>query len=381
MKTLSKPDASTPALAEHLHTATLRRADQALEMTPPHITDAASPRSAGGPNDYFSEGNYWWPDPDAPDGAPFIQRDGLEYPGNFKAHRVSLMKMKQAVAALAAAWRLTGRAEYAHKAAVMLREFFLDPATRMAPHMRYAQAVPGHSTGRGIGIIDTLHLVEVAMAILALRDTIDAATLRGLREWFGEFALWLMTHPYGRDELTHANNHAVSFVLQVAGFARLTGDAERLRFCRERFRTTLLPDQMASDGGFPRELRRTKPYGYSLFQLDNLALLAHVASTADDDLWTFALEDGRCLARGLEFMVPYIADKSQWPYPPDVENDEEWPVNHVCLLLGGLALNRSDYVALWQRLPATPTTFETWRNLAVTQPVLWLEGDGSRYRN
>ena len=38
----------------------------------------------------------------------------------------------------------------------------------MAPHLRYAQAIHGRSTGRGIGIIDTIHLVEVARAIEVL---------------------------------------------------------------------------------------------------------------------------------------------------------------------------------------------------------------------
>ena len=35
----------------------------------------------------------------------------------------------------------------------------------MNPHLLYAQAIKGRFTGRSIGIIDTLHLVEVARAI------------------------------------------------------------------------------------------------------------------------------------------------------------------------------------------------------------------------
>ena len=34
------------------------------------------------PHDYFSEGDYWWPDPKNP-GGPYIRRDGFSNPANF----------------------------------------------------------------------------------------------------------------------------------------------------------------------------------------------------------------------------------------------------------------------------------------------------------
>ncbi len=76
-----------------------------------------------------------------------------------------------------------------------------------------------------------------------------------------------MTHKYSNDEMNARNNHATCWVMQVAAFARLTGDQEILDFCRKRYREVLLPNQMATDGSFPEELKRTKPYGYSLFNL------------------------------------------------------------------------------------------------------------------
>jgi len=38
----------------------------------------------------------------------------------------------------------------------------------MNPNLQYAQAIHGRFTGRGIGIIDTIHLVEVARALEVL---------------------------------------------------------------------------------------------------------------------------------------------------------------------------------------------------------------------
>jgi len=64
----------------------LKAANQYLSESPITITASHSPRSAGGIHDYFSEGDYWWPDPQNP-GGPYIQRDGMTNPDNFVEHR------------------------------------------------------------------------------------------------------------------------------------------------------------------------------------------------------------------------------------------------------------------------------------------------------
>ena len=71
------------------------------------MTASSSPRSAGGAHDYFSEADYWWPDPRTP-GGPYVQRDGESNPENFDGHRQALRRLSLQVPALAAAFRLTG---------------------------------------------------------------------------------------------------------------------------------------------------------------------------------------------------------------------------------------------------------------------------------
>jgi hypothetical protein len=134
-----------------------------------------------------------------------------------------------------------------------------------------------------------------------------------------------------------------------------------------------VPNQIAADGSFPEELRRTKPYGYSLFNLEALAGVAETLSATSDDLWTFALPDGRGLGRALEYMVPFIRDKKAWPKPPDVMYDDQWPMRQASLLFGGLALGRPEYIALWKTLPADSQVEEVVRNFFIRQPVLWVQ--------
>jgi hypothetical protein len=351
----------------------IRAANQYLSEKPITITASTSARSAGGAQDFFSEGDYWWPDPNNPSG-PYIQRDGLSNPDNFTDHRRYLMRLSVQVPALVAAWKMTKDLRYARHAARHLRAWFIDARTRMNPHLKYAQAIQGRATGRGTGIIDTIHLVEVARAIEVLEPAraLSPAELKTIKQWFVDYLNWMTTHPYGIEERDTKNNHATCWVMQVAAFANLTGNRELLDYCRHRFKTVLLPNQMATNGSFPQELRRTKPYGYSLFNLEAMAGICQILSTAEDNLWRFELADGRGMRRAMEFMAPYIGDKKSWSHAPDVMYDKEWPMRQSSLLFAGLAFHRVDFIALWKNLPADSTVEEVVRNFFIRQPVLWV---------
>ena len=355
----------------------LKAANQYLRELPVTITASQSPRSAGGRHDYFSEGDYWWPDPKNPNG-PYIQRDGMTNPDNFTAHRHALIRLSLHVPALTSAWLITREQRYARHAARHLRAWFLDRAAMMNPHLKFAQAIKGRFTGRGIGIIDTLHLVEVARAtgFLERSGALSTREREGIRKWFAQYLNWMTTHPYGKDEREAKNNHGTCWVMQVAEFARFTGNTELTAFCRQRYKTVLLPTQMAADGSFPLELKRTKPYGYSLFNLDVMAAVCQILSTPEKNLWTFQLPDGRGMKKALEFMYPYIVDKKKWPYPPDVMYFDYWPVRHPSLLFGGIALDKPEYLTLWRKLDPDPTVDEIIRNYPIRQPILWIGSSG-----
>jgi len=130
---------------------------------------------------------------------------------------------------------------------------------------------------------------------------------------------------------------------------------------------------MTEDGGFPLELGRTKPYGYSIFQLDNMCTLCQVLSTPEDNLWTFELPDGRGIRKAAAFLYPFLADKSKWTLKPDVQAWEGWPARQPHLIFAGLAFGEKNYLELWKKLPADPTDPEVQRNIGITQPLLWLK--------
>jgi len=359
----------------------LRAVGAALNLVPPTITKSRARLSAGGVNDFYSNADYWWPNPATSNGLPYVEHDGASYPGNFSDHRTAIRQLGDAVAALGAAYKITGEDRYVTKAVELLRVFFLDPAMRMNANLQYAQAVPGRSTGRSWGIIDGLHLVEIppAIAVMEHSPAFPPEVLAGVKTWFADLANWMVTCKPGQAEGEAKNNHSVAYYLQVAVYARFVGDPEKLNFCRRQFKETLLPNQMAGDGSFPLELKRTKPYGYSIFQLDNMASLCQALSTSGDDLWRFQLPDGRSMSRAMAYLYPYIADKSKWPLAPDIQAWDGWPARQPSLLFAGLVLHEAKYLELWKKLPADPTDPEVRRNIAITQPLLWLSSADSLF--
>ena len=366
-------DSDTPGFSPVDKVHLLSRAETALTAPIPHITDITCPRSPGTIHDYCSNGDYWWPDPASSDGLPFIRRDGETNPDNFDAHRMLLRQMRTLSSCLAAAWKLTADERFAERAVQILKEFFLDEETKMAPHLSYAQAIPGICDGRGIGIIDTIHLADVPFAVEALKNSraMTEEIAGGIRQWFAEYLGWMLTSDNGIEEMNTDNNHSICFFMQAAVFALFTDNELIAGFCREHYKQVLIR-QMDTDGSFPRELARTKPYNYSIFVVDNLVTICHVLSTPEDSLWDYTDPDGRNIRKAVEFILPYLLDKNTWPYPSDVMHFDAFPARASFMLFAGYRLGIPELVELYEKLPWESEDEEARRNAAVRQPVLWM---------
>lgn len=352
----------------------LARVSWAKQQKPLTVTAYSCSRSAGGKHDFYSEGDYWWPNPLSAD-SPYIQRDGQTNPENFVDHRRAMVRFSRVMGALAAAYVVSQDKAYLNQALVHARAWFVDTATMMNPNLQYAQAIKGRATGRGIGIIDTIHFLEVvqALRIMEKAGVIPPADLAAIKDWFSHYLHWMTTHPYGLDEMNATNNHGTCWVMQVAEFAKWVGDQHWTDFCRERYSTVLLPKQMAADGSFPRELGRTKPYGYSLFNLDAMTMICQILSDSNNNLWAYTTPDGKSIRKGMAYLTPYVKDKHSWPLAKDVMYWDNWPVAQPYLLFGAVAYNDQDYYRSWLKLDHDPQVEEVLRNLPVRNPLIWLE--------
>ena len=280
----------------------IKSANRFLTEKPKTVTAFYCSRSAGGPHDFFSEGPYWWSDPVNPKG-PYIRKDGLRNPENFEEHDNALSKSSRIIATQTSAYLLTGKEEYVKAEMTHLKAWFVDTTTRMNPNLLYAQAINGICTGRGIGIIDAVCLIEVARSvkILEMSQYVQRQDIIQIKEWFSQFLNWLTTHQYGIDEMNAKNNHGTWWLAQASAYASLVNNREILEKCNKLYKEVIISGQMSPNGSFPLELERTKPYSYSLFNLDAMAEAAWILSEESFDAWNYTLSDGRGLKKRARF--------------------------------------------------------------------------------
>ena len=273
---------------------------------------------SGDKHDYMSIAPYWWPNPNTPNGLPYLRRDGEVNPERDQtSDRKRLDNLVQAVKTLALGYYFAGREDYAAHAAKLLRVWFLDDATRMNPHLRYAQAVPGRNVGRGTGIIETHNLPELidAVGLLGFSKSWRSEDQRRLQNWFDAYLAWLRESPEGRAEAKAQNNHGSWYDVQIAAFAFFVHKSEVAKKVLSEIPSARVSKQIELDGRQPQELERTQAWSYSLF---NLAALFDAASLGDNigvDLWRYKTRDGRSMRKALDWLLPFATGDKKWSYP------------------------------------------------------------------
>ena len=289
----------------------LDSARSALTAQPLNVMQKGHVPPSGNKHDYMSMAPYWWPDTTRPGGLPFIRRDGQMYPDSRVDHDgIRLQQTIARVEALALAHYFSGEARYSERAGVLLRTFFLDTATRMNPHLEYAQAVLGVNSGRGIGIIDTRTLPQLVDALRLLDGAPGwtATDNAAMTAWLREYLRWMLESRNGREERAAENNHGTFYDEQVAALALFVGD---LALARETIGTSAasrIDKQIRSDGTQPLEIERTRPLHYSVFNLDAFTMLAEMGRHVGVDLWRHGN-----LASALVFVAPYANPAVKFP--------------------------------------------------------------------
>ncbi|MEW2418965.1 alginate lyase family protein [Streptomyces nigra] len=300
------------------------RADAWLDQGPWTVVDKPRPAPGGDVHDYLSQAPYWWPTTpptaDNPWGCPYEQRDGQRNPEvDSGTDRQDVEKTFDASYDLSLAWYYTGERRYAEKAARVLRTWFLDPATRMNPNLDHAQFIPCRYDGRAIGIIDFSQSYTAVLDAVALLETgapgWTADDRTAMRQWNADFLTWLRDSDFGRQEAAAANNHGTFYDLLLAGLASATGDRELARRTVRDVGPRRIAPQIASDGGQPQELARTRSWHYSTFDLVAYTRLAAIGRHVGVDLWAYRGPDGQSLFKAVDHLLPAATGAAPWPHP------------------------------------------------------------------
>ena len=293
-------------------------ADKILGMPTLSVTKIKLPRPSGDAHDYVSMGIYWWPNPDTPDGLPYVNRDGYVNPDTKSENNPGALYGRINTLALAAFYLPERAPLYAECAHRLLYDWYVNPETRMNPNAKYAQGIPGVCEGRGTGLIDfaTAYTLFNGIGILECLGLIDAQLLAEVKAWFVEFADWILTHEYGLRIDMGTDNHASwhdANLLATAVFTDrvslkknicLTAYEKRLRFL------------VKPDGSQPSELRRTKAMGYSFYNLSAMLVIANIAERLGyKNYWGIDEVRGNCILKSaIDFLYPYVMNPESFPY-------------------------------------------------------------------
>ena len=295
-----------------LHEAKRARASETFSVVDKNLTP-----SSGDKHDFMSVAPYWWPNPNTPNGLPYVRRDGEVNPERDQtSDRKSLENMVRGVNTLSLAYFFTGREEYAAQATKLIRVWFLDAATKMNPNLKYAQAIPGRNNGRAAGIIETYNLPELidAVGMLSGSKSWDHSNQRALQDWFYAYLTWLLESPEGRTEAKTENNHGSWYDVQIASYALFIGKNELARKVLNEVPTARIAKQIEPDGRQPRELERTQAWSYSLFNLEALFDTASIADKLGFDLWNYQTQDKRGIHKALDWLLPFATGDKKWSY-------------------------------------------------------------------
>lgn len=320
-----KLEADDPALRP-AYDALIARAEKALTVEPYTVTHKTRPGPSGDMQDYVSLSRYYWPDPNTPDGLPYIRKDGQSNPElngiNFDRRRSQ--NMTDAVRDLSLAAFFSEDERYADQAMRLVYTWFINKDQRMNPHLKFAQSVPGRTPGREFGILDTRIYWDVMDSLLLLQSVnmVDEKIVDAVRVWFGKYAAWLINSDFGKKAKSKYNNHGTFYDAQLSHILVFAGRCDLaktvLKCGHDRTQK-----QIKKDGLMPGEIHRTKSLFYHAFNAQAFLRMAHLSQKLDMDFYTTRKRRAGSVENTVHFIASFAGRTEDWPYEEISDNVEK----------------------------------------------------------
>lgn len=335
----------------------IQQAQKQLDKDPYSVMHKITLPPSGSKHDYLSLAPYFWPNPDTPNGLPYIRKDGEVNPetrDDFTDYE-EMGRFFNAVGTLGKAAYFSGDTVFANKVLKLIAVWFLDEETRMNPNLNYGQGIPGINDGRPFGIIEFTGIKNVitTLELLKLQGTLPSNTESGMKKWLLQYVLWLETSELGIMEKTRSNNHGTHYDGQLCAILFYLEEPEKVKQHLETVTKPRIDEQIEPDGSQPHELERTKAFSYSTMNLSGLTTLAEYGKKVNVDLWNYETEDGRSIKQAYRFLIPYIASNKEWDYP-QITNESSYKERFAKLLLSaGKEFNEPEYVKIAEKFFAS----------------------------
>ena len=293
----------------------ISKAEKALSMGRLSVVDKSLTPPSQDKHDYMSLGPYFWPNPKTKDGYPYIRRDGKVNPNALiDSDSPRLVRLANALETLALAYYYTNNTKYAQRAVEMIQIWFINDTTKMNPHLKYAQGIPGTVPGRALGILDGRHFVRILDSITLIENSnlLSSKDLEVIKQWVKDYQNWLLNGEYAYDESHRPNNHGTFYDYQVVGYALYLEQPKKAKELLTNAQYIRLGSHIGSKGQNFHELERTRPLHYSLFDLEAMIGLALYSDHYDDvNFWTFTINQ-TSLKKAIDYVVKYKNNRDMW---------------------------------------------------------------------
>ncbi|KCZ87584.1 family 2 glycosyl transferase [Hyphomonas johnsonii MHS-2] len=296
--------------------------NDALARGPYSVCDKTTLPPSGDKRDYWHPAPYWWPNPDKPNGLPYTRRDGERVPGtklyelgSEKYDRTRLQRVFDDSLALALAYAFTSEKQYAEHASTILERFFVNPETRMNPHLKYGQVRLGHNMDLGAptGLIEMkdIYFYLDAVRLVKQAGAVSEKVSGAFDEWLEVYLDWLLMSDQGKAERRAINNHGTCYDLQIGAIAAYLDDQDVLFETLARANTRIAT-QFAPDGSQPDELKRKTTAHYCCFNMQSWINLANLGEQWGVDLWAHKAPNGASLGKGAQWLLEHMG--KPWPF-------------------------------------------------------------------
>jgi hypothetical protein len=296
----------------------LAEADALLVVAPDPVVNKSRVPPSGDKHDYLSYAPYRWPDETKADGLPWIARDGIINPvarGPDTDHE-RLHAMFDAVEKLSFAFYFSGERKYAEQTLAHLNAWFIDPQTRVNPHVQFAQSVPGLPAGNPAAFIDwrASYQVLTAVQLLDRGGAFPREAKAQMDDWLRRYLDYMTTSEQGRKTDQLSQNHATWHNCQAVGLMIYLGRIADAKAKLQEIKTARIASQILPSGEQPRETGRTKSMHYASMNLLGLTNLTYMGRKLGIDLWAFETADGRSLSKAFRYLEPYARREVAWPF-------------------------------------------------------------------
>ena len=313
----------------------LLQANSFLSLRPTSVIEKDEIPASGDKHDFLSLAPYRWPDPDKPDGLPYVNYDGKLNPEVYSVpDKKNMDDMVYRVKILSLAYFFTDNPQYASKAEELLRVWFLNNSTGMNPNLQYAEVVRGENNNNGTmrGILHGKYLPDLIDAIRLLQHSSSWSKQdqQGMELWFSKYLNWLMYSEHGEEERRQPNNHGTWYRVQASAIALSLNETDIAKFLLRDVWNELISRQIEPDGSLHYEVDRKNSLDYSTFNVLGLFRLATIGERLGIDLWNHKTPEGAGLQKTLDYLLPSLLNKETWPHSQIKLIDRKNMVDLLC---------------------------------------------------